>query len=133
MASLVVMLRVHVIDHWSRSVSQNSAAVALAVRVGIRQRRQDAPAALEQAGEAGIRAGIFGAGNRVAGNEMDALGICGAICAMTEPLVEPTSVTIAPGFSVRGDLLGDRAGGADGHRDDDQIGILDRFRSPIVV
>ena len=25
-------------------------------------------------------------------------GICGCICAMTEALVEPTSVTMAPGF-----------------------------------
>ena len=27
-------------------------------------------------------------------------GICGDICAMTERLVEPTSVTMAPGFSA---------------------------------
>jgi hypothetical protein len=27
-------------------------------------------------------------------------GICGSICAITERLVEPTSVTMAPGFSV---------------------------------
>jgi hypothetical protein len=27
-------------------------------------------------------------------------GMCGAICAMTDALVEPTSVTVAPGFNA---------------------------------
>ncbi len=27
-------------------------------------------------------------------------GMCGCICAMTDALVEPTSVTIAPGFRL---------------------------------
>ena len=63
------------------------------------KRREDAPAPLEQAEEAGIRAGIFRSGDRVAGDEMDVRPAYAAvICAMTEPLVEPTSVTIAPGF-----------------------------------
>ena len=37
-----------------------------------RRRRQDAPAAVEQLGKAGVGAGIFGAGDRMAGNEMHA-------------------------------------------------------------
>ena len=40
--------------------------------VGVFRRRQDAPAVDEQLGEAGIGPGIFGAGDRMARNEMDA-------------------------------------------------------------
>ena len=42
--------------------------------VAARRRRQDAPAALEQFGEAGLRAGMLGPGNGVAWNQMDAIG-----------------------------------------------------------
>ena len=41
-------------------------------RVGARQRREDAPAVLEQVGEAGVRARFFRAGERMAGNEVHA-------------------------------------------------------------
>ena len=71
---------------------------------------------------------MLGAGDRMAGDEMHALRAHAArICATTEPLVEPTSVRMAPGFSAPRDRLGDRAGGADRHGDDDEIGIAHRL------
>jgi hypothetical protein len=50
-------------------------------------------------------------------------GIYGCICAMTDALVEPTSVTIAPGFRLPAISLATLSGCADRHRDDDQVGI----------
>src|SRR5690349_20153405 len=41
--------------------------------IGIRRRRQDAPAVDEQLGKAGVGAGEFRAGHRVRGNKMDVL------------------------------------------------------------
>ena len=41
-------------------------------RVGVRRRREDAPAVDEQLGEAGIGAGMLGAGDRMRGHEMHA-------------------------------------------------------------
>ena len=54
---------------------------------------------------------------------MNAFRHDGRPCARTtEPLTEPTSVTIAPGLQVRADFLGHRAAGADRDADDDQVG-----------
>ena len=52
---------------------------------------------------------------------------------MTERLVEPTSVTMAPGFSAGAISCGDRAGRADRHRDDDEIGVPAPLRAASVV
>ena len=42
-------------------------------------------------------------------------------------MTEPTSETIAPGLRCGGDLLRDRAAGADRDAEDDEIGVLDGF------
>ena len=42
--------------------------------------------------------------------------------ATTAPFTEPTSETMAPGFRCGADLGGDRAAGADGHAEDDEVG-----------
>ena len=74
----------------ARSASSLSTAAASAVG----RRRQDAPAAVEQLGEAGFGAGMLGAGDRVAGNEMHALAAhAGRTSRITASLTEPTSVT----------------------------------------
>ena len=44
------------------------------------------------------------------------------------PLTEPTSEMIAPGLRCARDLLRHRSAGADGNAEDDEIGVLDRFR-----
>ena len=63
-----------------------------------------------------------------AGTKCTPSGRCGATCATTEPLTEPTSETIAPGFERAGDLRRDGAVGADRHAQDDEIGAGDAGR-----
>ena len=46
---------------------------------------------------------------------------------MTEALVEPTSVTMAPRLQMRSDLLRHRLGSPDRYRNDHEIGTLDGF------
>ena len=53
---------------------QNAASRSTAARVGAFGRRQDAPAVDEQLGEAGVGAGVLGAGDRMRGHEMHAGG-----------------------------------------------------------
>ena len=96
--------------------------------IGAGQRRQDAPAAVEQVGEAGLGAGMLGAGDRMAGDEMHAVGQCGAIVATTACLTEPTSVTMAPGLSAGAIACGDLAAGADRRRRRHQVGVRARGR-----
>ena len=45
----------------------------------------------------------------------------------TAPLTEPTSETTAPGCEKRRDLLRDRAAGADGNAEDDEVGVFHRL------
>ena len=68
----VVVRGVHDLDLASPA-PQNVASFVDRCRIGAGWRRQDAPAAVEQLGEAGIRARLLGAGDRVAGDEMHAL------------------------------------------------------------
>ena len=55
-----------------RPVPTARVTLASAVGIGVGQRRQDAPAVVEQLGEAGFGPGMLGAGDRVAGHEMHA-------------------------------------------------------------
>ena len=58
-----------------------------------------------------------------AGDEMRRRPECAApFAAMTSPLTEPTSETIAPGFRCGTDLARNRSAGADRHAHDDEIG-----------
>ena len=50
-------------------------------------------------------------------------GMCGAMSFSTWPFTEPTSETIAPGFS-EADLGRDRPARADRNADDDEVGAL---------
>ena len=67
----VVMRGVQALDHAAAAPPEG---VELVDRGGVAvgQRRQDAPAAVEQLGEARFGARILGAGDRMAGNEMHA-------------------------------------------------------------
>ncbi len=81
-------------------------AVDLGERVGrgVRQRRQDAPAVAKQLGEPGFGAGMLGAGDRMARDEMHARRqMRAAVASIAAPLTEPTSVTIAPSRQRRSD------------------------------
>ena len=68
----VVVLGVHDLDLGARAPPEGG-QLADRRRVGARRRRQDAPAVVEQLGEAGVGPGLLGAGDRVAGDEMHAL------------------------------------------------------------
>ena len=66
---------------------------------------------------------MLGAGDRMRRDEVDALRQMRLhLRRPPAPLTEPTSETIAPGFSARRDLGRDRAAGADRHAEDDEIG-----------
>ena len=85
---------------WQPQRRQNSESVSSAAGSVSGQRREDAPAVLEQVGETGIGSRLFRAGERMAGDEMHAgrhvrLHLCD-----DRALVEPTSVRMAPGFSA---------------------------------
>ena len=69
---------VHRLDPGAEPLPQRAHLARPPPRRVVRQRRQDAPAVLEQLGEAGVGAGMFGAGHRMAGHEMNAAGRCGA-------------------------------------------------------
>ena len=56
------------------SARQNAASFSTAAGIGAFGRREDAPAADEQFGEAGIGAGMLGAGDRMRRHEMHAGG-----------------------------------------------------------
>ncbi len=63
-------------------------------------RSENRPAAVEQFGEAGVGAGPLRARDGMGGMKCTPLGICGPTSATTAPFTEPTSLTIAPGFSA---------------------------------
>ena len=89
---------------------------------------QDAPAAVEQLGEARVWTGMLGAGDRMAGDEY-----CLASEArrerwrITAALTEPTSVTMAPCAEMRRHGLHRIGGGADRHGDEHELGVLHRL------
>jgi len=68
--------------------------------VGALRRREDAPAADEQLGEARVGTGMLGAGDRMGRDKMHAGGKCGAMSRTIAPLTEPTSDTVAPAASL---------------------------------
>ena len=105
---LVVMRR----RPWSTTcmpaASHSAVTRASAAGVAVRQRRQDAPAVVEQLGEAGLGAGMLGAGDGMPGHEMHARRherLRGR--GSTASLTEPTSVTMAPGVEMRRDAPAD--------------------------
>ena len=84
---------------------------------------EQAPAAFEQGGEAGVGAGIFGAGERVGGDEVHALPArSGPTSRMTRDLGAADVGEDGAGLEVRGDGGGDPGIGADRGAEDDAIG-----------
>ena len=90
--------------------------------IGARRRRDDAPAALEQAGKAGIRSGFFGARNRMCGDDVHA-GQGGAQ-HLQHAFFDRTDVAHHRiGRQFRANFGSDFGHGAHRHAQDDQIGI----------
>ena len=107
------------------SARQNAASRSTA-RVGAFGRREDAPAADEQFGKAGVRAGMLGAGDRMGGDEMHARRQMRGHVAHDRALDRADIGNDGARLEMRRDLLGDLAAGADRNADDDEIGAGDR-------
>ena len=99
--------------------------------IGLLWRRENAPPVDEQLRETGIGAGMFGAGDRMAGNEMDPAGNVRPHCANDVAFDRTYIGDGRAGFEVRTDLSGDRTAGADWHADNHEIGIGHRDGSAI--
>ena len=98
------------------------------VRIAVGQRRQDAPAALEQIEQRRLGAGILRARHRMCRHEVHALGDVRRHVG-DHGLLHRTHVgDDAAGLERGGNRLGGRAAGTDGRADDHQVGIPAGFR-----
>ena len=96
--------------------------------VAARRRREDAPAADEQLGEAGVGPGMLRAGDRMGGHEVHAGGNVRRHCAQHRAFDRADVGYDRARRQMRADLGGDRAAGADRNADDDEIGAFDGRR-----
>ena len=115
-----MVLAVHDVDHRAHRGPQGSELVDHAL-VGAGERRQDAPAAVEQLGEARLGARVLGAGDRMAGNEMHASGHEPLAIADHGALDRADIGQDGARLEVRSDLLGDRTIGANRGAHDHQV------------
>ncbi len=84
-------------------------------------------AAFEQFGKPGLRTGMFGAGNGMAGNKVDAFGQVWADIVYDRLFAATDVGDDGAGFKRRANRFGDGGIGADWHAQNDQIGIRDGF------
>src|ERR1700676_634498 len=89
--------------------------------------REDAPAVDEQLRETGIRAGMLGAGHRMRRHEMNALRNKRRHLPDDRALDRADVGDNSTRFEESRDLLRDRATGADGNAEDDEVGVFDRL------
>ena len=94
--------------------------------VGVRRRRQDAPAVDEQFGEAEVGAGMLGARDRVRRDEMHMLRQVRGHVPHHRAFDRADVGHGRALHQMRADLLGHVAAGADRNADDDQVGAFDR-------
>ena len=102
-------------------------------RVVPSRRRQDAPAAVEQLGEACVGAGMLGAGDRVAGDEMDALAADGADRSRDHRALDRADIgDDRAGFNGRRDGLARWRHSAERRGENDEIGAFHGSRRAVV-
>ena len=123
----VVVLRVHDLDVGPARAPERGQLVDRGL-VGALRRSQDAPAAVEQVGEAGFGAGMLGAGDGMAGDEMHALGHVGPHVAQHRALDRADVGQDGARAQVRTHRLRERAAGADGRAEDHEVGAARRLR-----
>ena len=123
----VVMLRRHDLDVGAEQAPERSEPLHR-LWVGPLGRRQNAPAILEQFGEAGVGAGMLGARDRMGRHEMHIVRQMRAHVPHDRPLHRADIGHDRAGFEMRRDLLGHGAANADGHADNDEIGAFDGLR-----
>ena len=118
-----MVLGFHDLDHRARAAPHLGDLVDR-VLVGAGRRREDGPSVLEQLGEAGLGPGEFGAGYRMAGDEMDALRDVRSEVADRRLLGRTDVGKDRAGLERRADLRGDLGVGAEVRAQDDEVGIL---------
>jgi hypothetical protein len=120
----VVMIGRHDLDIGAEALPEG-AQPRHGVGVRIFRRREDAPAVLEQVGEACLGAGIFCAGDGMGGHEMHAGGDVRLHLAEDRGLDRADVADCRAGLQRARNLGGDRAAGADRNAQDDEIGAAD--------
>ncbi len=123
----VVVLRVHDLDVAAARAPERGELVDRGL-VGALGRGQHAPAAVEQLGKAGFGAGMLGAGDRMAGDEMHALGHVRGHVAQHRALDRADVGQDGARLQARRHRLGERAAGADGRAEDHEVGVARRLR-----
>jgi len=126
---LVMVPRLHQLDHAAGAAPELSHPLDRTI-VGAGRRGQDAPASFEEFGQACLGPRMLGAGDGMAGDEMDAFGQVGADVADRRLLDRADIADDRAGFERRGNPLGDIRIGAERRADHDQIGA-DRCRGRI--
>ena len=123
----VVVTRLHHIDGRAAALPEGGELLGrLAVRAG--HRREDAPAIVEEFRKARFRPGLLRTGDGMAGNEMHAFGHMRADIANDGHLHRADIGEDRAGLHRLFDFRGHRPERADGHAEDDEVGILRRVR-----
>ena len=122
----IMMLRIHDVHIGSASLpeSRQSFHRLIARRL---VRCQDAPAIVEQRGKTGVRAGLFGTRDRVAGDEMDAVRNMRAHLADDRSLCRADVRQNCAGFQRRGNPFRNRFVRSHRHTQNDEIRPVDRL------
>ena len=128
----IVMLRRHDLDQRAERLPERPHARDRRL-VRPRRRGQDVPAVAEQGGEAGVGAGIFGAGDGMAGDEMHALRQVRRDVGDDSRFDRADVGDDGAGFQRRSERLRHGAISADRHAKDDEIGGGCRDRGRIDV
>ena len=123
----IMMIRRHDLDPGAKRRPERPQLLDRLCRCALR-RGQDTPAVDEQLGETGIGAGIFGAGDGMRRHEMNAGGEMRRHLAHHRALDRADVGDDGARCEVTFDFLGDRAAGADGNAEDDEIGAVGGLR-----
>ena len=123
----VVVRRLHPVDPGPQPLPEGLQPVDR-LGVGPGQRRQDAPAAVEQLGKTRFRTRVFGPRDRVGGHEMHAIGQVRRDIGDQADLDRAHVRDDGAGLQRRADLGRHRAANADRHAQDHQVGPRRRLR-----
>ncbi len=121
------MVRIHQVDMAAASLPEARQRLERAF-VSVRQRRQDVPAPHEELGEAGVRARILRASDRMAGDEMHMRRHVRLHLRYDGRLGRTDIGDDGAGLERSGDLLRHCLRRTDRHGDDDEIGVPCGFR-----
>ena len=121
----IVMLRRHDLDVGAKRLPEPRQALDRG-RLGVFRRCEDAPAVDEKLGEAGVGAGVLGAGDRMRGNEIDTGRHVRRQVAKHGSFDGADIRQDGARFEVGADFAGDGAECADRDAEDHQVGVGNR-------